>query len=86
MTKNQIEALLDRVRDWPQKRQEDTARVLMAMEAEDTAPYRLSADELADIEAALEELARGEVATYAEVAALFDRLAQKAVAGQREMQ
>jgi len=86
MTRKQIEALLDRVRAWSPERQEDAARVLLAMKAEDTKPYRLSAEERADIEAALEELARGEVASDAQVAATFDRLAEKAVAGHREMQ
>ena len=76
MTRKQIEAVLDRVRAWPQERQEDAARVLLAMEAEDATPYRLSAEERADIEAALEELARGEVASDAQVAATFDRLRQ----------
>lgn len=76
MTKNQIEAVLDRVRAWPPERQEDAARVLLAMEAEDATPYRLSAEERADIEVALEELARGEVASDAQAAAVFDRLRQ----------
>ncbi len=76
MTKQQIEAVLERVRHWPRQRQEDAARVLQAMEAESTEPYRLSGEERADIEAALEELARGEVATDAEAVAVFDRLRQ----------
>lgn len=73
MTKNQIEAVLDRVRAWPPERQEDAARVLLAMEAEDATPYRLSAEERADIEVALEELARGEVTCDVEAAAVFGR-------------
>ena len=72
MTKAQIEAVLERVRTWPPERQEDAARVLMAMEAEAASLYRLSAEERADIEAALAEIARGEVASDAEVAAVFD--------------
>ena len=76
MTKQQIEAVLERVRHWPRQRQEDAARVLQAMEAESTESYRLSGEERADIEAALEELARGEVATDAEAVAVFDRLRQ----------
>jgi hypothetical protein len=47
--------------------------LLLSMEAQDSTPYRLSDDERADIEAALEELARGEVASDKDVAAVFNR-------------
>jgi predicted transcriptional regulator len=42
------------------------------MEAQDSDLYRLSEEERADIDQALEELARGEVATDEEVAAVFN--------------
>jgi len=51
----------------------DAAEVLLAMEAENLGPYRLSDEERADIEAALDEIARGEVASNEEVAAVFNR-------------
>ena len=70
MTKEQIESVLDRVRTWPASRQEDAAAVLLAMEAEDLGPYRLSDEERADIEAALAE---DDFATDAEVAEVFGR-------------
>jgi hypothetical protein len=73
MTKEQIESVLERVLTWPQPRQEDAAQILLAMEAEEVGPYRLSAEERAEIEAALAEIARDEVASDAEVAAVFDR-------------
>ena len=73
MTRDQIDAVLDRVHTWPQSRQEDAARVLLAMEAGGTAAYVLSDEERADLEAALEEAARGELATAAEVDAVFAR-------------
>jgi predicted transcriptional regulator len=73
MTKEQIENVLERVRTWPQSRQEDAAQVLLAMEAQDVGPYRLSEEERADIEAALAEIDRGEIASDAEVAAVFNR-------------
>jgi hypothetical protein len=73
MTKEQIESVLDRVRAWPQARQEDAALMLLAMEAQDAAPYELTDEEAADIDAALEEVARGEVASDEEVAAVFNR-------------
>jgi len=73
MTKEQINSVLDRVRNWSPARQEDAALMLLAMEAQNCASYRLSDDERADIEAALEELARDEVASDKDVAEVFNR-------------
>ena len=73
MTKDQIDAVLDRVHSWPKSRQEDAVRILLAMEAQAAAPYVLDAEERADLEAALDEAARGEFATEAEVEAVFAR-------------
>jgi hypothetical protein len=50
MTKDQVKAVLDRVLTWPSKRQEDAARVLAEMEAQDTSPYRLTDEQVAEIE------------------------------------
>ena len=74
MTKAEIDAVLDRVKTWPPERQEEAMRVLLEMEAQDTGPYELSEEELADIEEGLKEIERGEVATDQEVAALFNRI------------
>jgi predicted transcriptional regulator len=74
MTKDQIDAVLDRVRTWPPERQEDAVRVLLQMEEAGTEVYRLSDEELADIEEGLREIERGEVSTEGEVAALFSRI------------
>ena len=71
MSKDQIDAVLDRVHSWPQARQEDAVRVLLAMEAEGTAPYALSEEERTDLEAALAEASRQAFATDAEVQAVF---------------
>ncbi len=71
MTKDQIDAVLDRVHSWPKARQEDAARILLAMEAEPVAPYALSDEERADLEAELAEAARGEFATPEDVEAVF---------------
>jgi predicted transcriptional regulator len=73
MNKTQIESVLDRVRTWPQQRQEDAARILLAMEDQDTGVYRLSDTERAEIRAALAEVERGEVATDEQVSAVFNR-------------
>jgi len=50
MTKVEIDAVLDRVRTWPPKRQEDAVRVLLEMEAQGTDVYELSPEELADVQ------------------------------------
>jgi len=49
MKKNQIDAVLERVRTWPAARQEDAARLLLEMEAQDASPYRLTDEQLAEV-------------------------------------
>lgn len=49
MKKDQITAVLERVRSWPAERQEDAARLLLEMEAQDTSPYRLTDEQVAEI-------------------------------------
>lgn len=49
MKTDRITAVLDRVRTWPAERQEDVARVLLEMEAQDASPYRLSEEQLAEL-------------------------------------
>jgi hypothetical protein len=71
MTRDQIDAIFDRIHSWPKARQEDAALLLLAMEAEGTKPYALSTEERADLEAALAETARGECASEAEIEAVF---------------
>ena len=77
MTKDQIDAVLDRVRTWPPERQEDAARVLLQMEEAGTEVYRLSDDERAAIEEGMAQARRGEFATDEEVAAVFNRHRRK---------
>ena len=74
MTREMIAAVLDRVRTWPLERQEEAARLLLELEGEDTAIYHLDDEERADIRAALEEDARGEVASEEEVQETFRSL------------
>lgn len=73
MTRDQVNAVLERVRSWPPERQEDAAQVLLAMEAQSVEPYELSPEERAEIAEALAEVAQGEFATEAEVATVFSR-------------
>lgn len=73
MTKEQIDAILSRVRTWPLDRQNDAALVLLSMEADGTGFYRLSDAERSEIEVSLQEMERGEFATEKEVAEVFAR-------------
>jgi len=72
MTKEQLEAIFDRVRSWPEPRQQEAIGLLLAIESE-TGVYELSAEEQADLEEALAEMDRGEVASEEEVNAVFRR-------------
>ena len=68
-----LEKVLEAVRHWPADRQDAAAEILEHMNTMETEPYKLSAEERADIEEALAEAQRGEFASDAEVAALFAR-------------
>lgn len=72
MTKEQLEAVFDRVRSWPEWRQQEAVGLLLAIEAEPVV-YPLSEEERADLEEALAEMDRGEVASQQEVDAVFRR-------------
>ncbi len=50
MSKEQVKAILDRVLTWPEQRQEDAAKVLMLMEASDQSAWRLTDEQVAEIE------------------------------------
>jgi hypothetical protein len=73
MTKEQIEAVLGRVLTWPVEKQVLAARLLLSIEAQDDRIYELDAEEEADLRKAMAEMDRGEVASDAEVKALFRR-------------
>jgi predicted transcriptional regulator len=73
MTKDQIQAIFERVKTWPTERQREAAEMLLRMEEQNTEVYELSEEEEAEIKLALEEADRGEFATDEEMKALFDR-------------
>jgi hypothetical protein len=49
MTKEQVKAILERVLTWPEARQEDAARILLAMEEQDNSPYQLTEEQAAEV-------------------------------------
>lgn len=72
MTQEEIDSVLKKVRTWPKEKQEDAALMLLAMDGLDGV-YDLTPEEEADLDEALRELERGEVASDEEVAAVFNR-------------
>jgi hypothetical protein len=75
MTKDQVKEILDRVLTWPPKRQEDAARMLSAMEEQDASPYRLTDEQVLEIERRRADFAAGRerYATDEEMAALWKK-------------
>jgi hypothetical protein len=50
MSKEQVKAVLDRVLTWPIERQEDAAKMLMLMESSDESVYRLTDEQVAEVQ------------------------------------
>lgn len=71
MTKEQIDAIFERAREWPDHHREQAARLLLAIDPDRDLVYELSDEEARDIDAALEEVERGEVASEEQVEAFF---------------
>ena len=68
MTKEQVKAVLDRVRTWPRERQEELAEIALEIEAElGTRPYHATPEELQ----AVDEAERSGIASEQEVEAAF---------------
>ena len=51
MIENQIDIILKRVRLWPRERQREAAEILALMEEQDTSPFQLSDEQLAEVHA-----------------------------------
>jgi hypothetical protein len=67
MTKEQIAAVLESVRSWPEDDQEELAEIAREIEARRTGVYRATAEELR----AIDEADRSGIATEEEVEAAF---------------
>jgi hypothetical protein len=50
MSKERVKEILDRVLTWSSERQEDAARVLALMEAQDGSDYRLTDEQVQEVE------------------------------------
>jgi hypothetical protein len=59
-----LEQLMERMRHWPERRQEDAAEVLLEMERQDTSSYRLT-DAQAQEVARIQRDVRNGKATFA---------------------
>ena len=67
MTKEQINAVLESVRSWPEEDQEELAEIAREIEARRTGTYRATPEELR----AIDEADRSGIATEEEVEAAF---------------
>jgi hypothetical protein len=63
--------LLEQVESWPQEDQEELAEYAREIEARRTGVYHATPEELAAIDEALGQIARGEIASKEEVEAAF---------------
>ena len=73
MTKDQIDAVLERVRTWPEERQAYAAEVLLTIEARDRGPLRVSDEVWAAIQEGSSQAERGEFVSDEEMAAFWRR-------------
>jgi hypothetical protein len=68
-----LEKMLSRIASWPDEDQEELAQLALEIEARRHGIHHATPDELRAIDAALEGIARGEIATDGEVEAVFAR-------------
>jgi len=71
MTAKTLKQVLERVETWPEEDQEELAEVARDIEARRTGTYHATPEELAAIDEALGQVARGEVASEEEIEAAF---------------
>ena len=74
MTKDQITAVFERVRAWPEERQAYAAEVLLLIEAQEVPPVRVSDAEWEAIQEGNAEAERGEFVSDVEMAGFYKRL------------
>jgi predicted transcriptional regulator len=74
MTKEQINAVLEAVRTWPQEDQEELAEIAREIEARRTGVYAMSNDERAAVREGLDQAQRGELTQDDEMNAFWKTL------------
>jgi hypothetical protein len=70
---NRLKEVLERATSWPESDQEELVEIARNIEARRSGVYDATPEELAAIDEALGQLARGEVATASEVEAAFSK-------------
>ena len=73
MTKEQINAVLESVRSWPQQDQEELVELAREIEARRTGVYIMTSEERAAVREGLEQARRGEFVSDDEMAALWKK-------------
>jgi hypothetical protein len=73
MTKEQMAAVFERVRTWPEERQAHAAELLMLLEAQGEGPIRVSDDEWEAIQEGNAQVERGEFVSDEDMAAFYKR-------------
>jgi len=68
-----VEALLERIADWPEEAQAELVQSIVDIETKHLGVYKLSPDERTAIERVLEEMRQGKFASDEQVAAVFNR-------------
>jgi hypothetical protein len=73
MAAKNLEELMERVRHWPEERQQDAAEVLLEMERQDSSGYRLTDAQAQEVARIQREIREGEAtfATDEQMAALW---------------
>ena len=73
MTKEQIDAVLESVRSWPQEDQEELAEIARELEARRTGVYVMNDEERAAVREGLDQARRGEFVPDDEMDAFWKR-------------
>jgi hypothetical protein len=84
MTKEEILVVLERVKSWPDDKQECAGELLLEIVESCEKLWPLTEEERADLKEALREIERGEIASEAEVAEIY-RLASLVNASKRAL-
>lgn len=71
MTKEQIEAVFERIRSWPEDWQEEAVQAFLRVEQDYENPFELTEEEERELDEGLAEIDRGELVPENEMEAFF---------------